>query len=587
MTDTIEIIEQDVLDAQDMHEAKKSAVRRKLKDDYLYYAPRCHKITNKAGGLVPLKLNESQIYVHALLKKELERKGYVRAIMLKCRQWGGSTLVESWFYHKVSYSRGKRCVIMTEADMSRDNLFNMVKTFHENVPEQVRPMTKQSNEKALIFDSPRGSRINGLKSRYDVKTCDSKGGLGITTHFIHLSEYAFFRDNTLNTVAGLIESVPSEHPAILGTQIIMESTANGVGGIFYNTWKESEKQELEGKDPEYLRIFIPWFFHKEYHREITQEQENKIRESITEEEEWLLKQELPSGKMVSYRQLAWRRWKIDTLVPPVGYSKEEFFRQWYPATAQEAFIYSGKQVFQIPDIKRAEEEVYSPQYVGDFNLHTGRFQLEAKGLVKVWEKPKPGVKYVIGADVAEGLAKGDFSCADVFKLPYGQQVAQVHGKIDPDTFGDLICHLGKLYNKALAGVEANNHGLTTLTTMKRNNYSNIYQREKIDSNSDGKKVKAAGWLTTKKSKYKIIDQLRSALRDDESGIVCKETLTECANYTIHEGDDGSCTYGAKLGCFDDRVMSAAIGLEMIYTMPKVRNARTDEAKRRRKLIAGN
>jgi hypothetical protein len=388
-------------------------------------------------------------------------------------------------------------------------------------------------------------------------------------------------------VAGLLESVPSEYPAILGTQIIMESTANGVGGIFYNTWKESEKQEAEGKTPEYLRIFIPWFFHSEYHRNLTREQVQEIKDTLDEDEEWLLKQELPSGQMVSFRQLAWRRWKIDTLVPPVGYTKEEFFRQWYPATSEEAFIYSGKQIFLVGDIKRAEQEVYTPMYVGDFNMHTGRFEKSEKGLVKVWEKPKPGVKYVIGADVAEGLAKGDFSCADVFKLPYGEQVAQIHGKIDPDTFGDLICHLGKLYNKALAGVEANNHGLTTLTRMKHLNYPNIYQREKLDSNSDGKKNKAAGWLTTKKSKYKIIDGLRSALRDGESGIVCQETLTEMKHYTIHEGTDGSHTYGAKLGCFDDRVMSAAIGLEMIFTIPRVRKDREKERKIRRKTLAGN
>ena len=281
------------------------------------------------------------------------------------------------------------------------------------------------------------------------------------------------------------------------------------------------------------------------------------------------------------------RWKIDTLTPPVGYTKEEFFRQWYPATANEAFIYSGKQVFHIGDIKRAEEEVYTPSHIGDFNMHTGRFETRPKGLVKIWEAPKPGCKYVIGADVAEGLAKGDFTCADVFKLPYGQQVAQIHGKIDPDTFGDLLNHLGLLYKKALLGVEANNHGHTTLTRLKHLNYPNLYQREKLDAIGDGKKTKSAGWLTTKKSKYKIIDGLSAALRDGESGLVCQESLDELKNYTIHEGDDGSCTYGAKLGCFDDRVMSAAIGLEMQYTIPKMRKEREAEKKRRRKTLAGN
>jgi hypothetical protein len=570
----------EVVEIDNIAERRKE-VRTRLANDYLYYAPRCHKITNKAGQLIPFTLNESQIYVHGLIQKELDKKGYVRAIMLKCRQWGGSTFVESWYYHKVSYRKGKRVVIMTEADMSRDNLFNMVKTFHENAPKKVRPQTRASNEKALIFDSPKGSAKPGLKSRYDVKTCESKGGLGITTHYIHLSEYAFFKDSALNTVAGLLESVPSEHPAILGTQIIIESTANGVGGIFYNTWKESERQEADGKDPEYLRIFIPWFFHSEYKRELSTSQIEEIRKTLDDDEIWLLKQTLPSGAMVSYMQLAWRRWKISTMVPPIGYTKEEFFRQWYPATADEAFIYSGKTVFMPQHIRDAQEECFSPQYVGDFNMHNGRFEVGTKGMVKIWEKPKPGEKYVVGADVAEGLANGDFTCCDVLKLPHGEQVAQIHGKIDPDTWGEILGHLGKYYNKAMVGVEANNHGHTTLSTLKRNNYPQLYQREKLDSHSEGRKVKSAGWLTTKKSKYKIIDQLVSVMRDRESGIVSMSTLKELGDYTIHEGDDGSCTYGAKLGCFDDLVMSYAIALEMLLTIPKARDER-DKANEKNK-----
>ncbi len=575
MEATIDITDEELGVVENEMDKKRKEKRNRLAQDYLYYAPRCHKITNKAGQLVAFNLNESQLYVHGLLQKELERKGYVRAIMLKCRQWGGSTFVESWFYHKISYRKGKRAVIMTEADLSRDNLFNMVKTFHENAPKQVRPQTRASNEKALIFDTPKGWPVKGLGSRYDVKTCESKGGLGITTHYIHLSEYAFFKDNALNTVAGLLESVPSEYPAIMGTQIIMESTANGVGGIFYNTWKESERQEAKGKDPDYLRIFIPWFYHSAYSIDINEQQIQEIKDTLDEDETWLLKQELPSGAMVSYKQLAWRRWKISTMSAPMGYTKEEYFRQWYPATSEEAFIYSGKVVFPVSDLRKAKDDCFEPQYVGDFDMHKGRFELALKGMVKIWEKPKPGEKYVIGADVAEGLIQGDFTCCDVLKLPYGEQVAQIHGKIDPDTFGEILNFLGKYYNKAVIGVEANNHGHTTINTLKKANYPNLYQREQIESFGDGTKTKSAGWLTTKKSKYRIIDQLRSALRDNESGVNCAETLQEMGEFTIHEGDDGSCTYGAKLGCFDDRVLSYAIALEMLLTSPKARDKREE------------
>ena len=579
MSETLEITQEDLGLTDEEMVAKRKTMIGKLATDYRFYAPRCHKITNKDGKLIPFELNEAQQYIYDRLQKELERRGYVRAIMLKARQFGGSTLIESWFYHKITFRKGKRVVIMTEADLSRDNLFNMVKTFHENAPKAVRPQTRASNEKALIFDTPKGSPVKGLKSRYDVKTCDSKGGLGITTHFIHLSEYAFFKDSALNTVAGLLESVPSEYPAILGTQVIIESTANGTGGIFYEKWKQSEKEEAEGKIPEYMRIFIPWYYHPEYELPVSKEQLKEIKATLTDEEKWLLKQELPSGKMVSYRQLQWRRWKIPTMSAPFGFTREEYFKQWYPATSEEAFIYSGKSIFSASQVKKAEEETYTPLYVGDLNMHTGRFEANEKGRLKVWEKPKAGCKYVIGADVAEGLVTGDFTCADVLKLPYGQQVAQIHGKIDPDTFGDILNYLGKWYNKALMGVEANNHGLTTITRLKHLGYANLYQRETLDANADGRKAKKAGWLTTKKSKYKIIDSLRSALRDGEAGIACMETLLEMGSYTVND-EDGS--YGAKLGCFDDRVISMAIALEMLFTVPKARNERNDAIKRTKK-----
>lgn len=558
---------------------RKLAIRRRLATDYLYYAPRCHKIIDKNGRLIPFKLNEAQKYIHAIFEKELKERGYIRAIMLKARQFGGSTLVESWFYHKVSHKKGKRAVIMTEADMSRDNLFNMVKTFHENAPASVRPHTKNSNEKALIFDTSRESELKGLKSRYDVKTCDSKGGLGITTHFIHLSEYAFFKDAALNTVAGLLESVPSEYPAILGTQVIIESTANGTGGIFYNRWKASEKEEAEGKRPEYTRIFIPWFFHTEYQLDITPHQLMEIKKTITEEEEWLLKQTKPDGSYVTYQQLAWRRWKIRSGEAPVGYTKEEYFKQWYPATADEAFIYSGKAIFPASQLNLAIEECYSHKFVGDFNMHNGRFENDLKGKIKIWEKPKIDGKYVIGADVSEGLQHGDFDSADVLKLPYGQQVAHLHGKMDPDTYGEVLNLLGRYYNIALLGVECNNHGHATIGKLKHLGYPNLYQREALDSNADGKKVKKAGWLTTRNSKYKIVDGLRGALRDQETGIACVDTVIEMGNFVVKD-DNGQ--YGAKLGCFDDRVMSYCIAYEMVNTVPQAREERDEAVRRSRK-----
>jgi len=131
----------------------------------------------------------------------------------------------------------------------------------------------------------------------------------------------------------------------------------------------------------------------------------------------------------------------------------------------------------------------------------------------------------------------------------------------------LLNALGRWYNSALLGVEANNHGLTTNITLRDLGYPNLYIQKSIDDGYSGEREQSRiGWLTTSKSKPYIIDLLSAELREGTSGIVCKETIQECQTYIVHE--DGS--YGAQSGCYDDRVMSKAITSEMVRQSPNYR-----------------
>jgi hypothetical protein len=553
------------------------AIRRKFRDDFLYYAPRALRIINETGEMVPFHLNKSQMLGHKLIEAQLESKGYVRANVLKPRKLGFSTYTEGRFYWKTSHRTGMGAMIMTEADQSRDSLFRMVKTYHENVPDLLRPETLQSNEKALVFDNARGT---GLKSRYDVKTCDSKGGKGITTHFNHWSECAYFSKSSLDNLSGLMESIPSRFPQILGTEVIKESTANGTAGHFYDEWTKAENMIKAGKVPEYINIFIPWTFDEGYRKPVSHEEAAYIVSTLTDEEKWLLAFVNPDNTRVTIENVAWRRHKIDNVIAPIGYTKEDYFKQWFPITPDEAFVFSGTSIFRVADLKMAELECYNPIDRGSFN-YFGKFVSNDEGIMKIWQRPRMNETYVIGADVAEGIQTEDrdYSSADVINCRTGQQVAHVHCKLDPDRFGEFLNHLGRYYNDALMGVEANNHGLTTLTTLKHKSYRRLYQRETLDANAQNRKTKKSGWLTTSKSKYKIIDGLVGIIRDRDSGIVCLETLGEFGHYSIME--DGS--FGAILGKHDDRVMSYAIAYEM-YIGNVINRASQDG---RQRLNSGN
>lgn len=85
-------------------------IRARLMTDFAHYAAKCLKVRAKGGRIVPLKLNSAQKYIHERLEEQLVTTGRVRALILKGRQQGCSTM-----RYAVEYSGGKRFVRITAA----------------------------------------------------------------------------------------------------------------------------------------------------------------------------------------------------------------------------------------------------------------------------------------------------------------------------------------------------------------------------------------------------------------------------------------------------------------------------------------
>jgi hypothetical protein len=214
-----------------------------LKGDFTYYAPRCLKVKSKAGQIVPFTLNRSQLYLHQKIEDQIARMGRVRVIVLKGRQQGISTYVEGRFYWKTSMNQGKRAYILTHLQEATDNLFAMTQRYHEHCPGPLKPHTKNQSAKALTFDK--------LDSEFSVATAGSKGtGRSGTGQYMHGSEVGFW-DNAADHMAGIGQTIPEE----AGTEIILESTGNGIGNEFHKRWQDA----VRGKS-DYLAVFIPWFW---------------------------------------------------------------------------------------------------------------------------------------------------------------------------------------------------------------------------------------------------------------------------------------------------------------------------------------
>ncbi len=292
--------------------AAERRVRQKLKENFIHYSARCLKIRPKAGALSALDLNPVQQRIHERAENQRKRTGRVRMLVLKARQPGVSTYIEARFYWRTTHSRGTRAFILTHKDEATDNLFEMAKRFHAHCPPPVRPETTASNAKELKFGR--------LDSSYKVGTAKAEGvGRSDTIQLLHGSEVAHW-PNAEKHAAGVLQAVPD----VEGTEIWLESTANGASGLFYNMCVKAERGEGA-----YELLFIPWFDHSEY-----------VKQPPAD---WM-----PPTAWADYSalhgldpaQLYWAYMKNAELAGSIGGALDDItwlFRQEYPATAMEAF----------------------------------------------------------------------------------------------------------------------------------------------------------------------------------------------------------------------------------------------------------
>jgi hypothetical protein len=287
--------------------------------DVKLHAEICLVILDKDGKKLPLVYNKAQDYIHARLEEQLKRTGKVRAIILKGRQQGGSTYIGGRFYSKCSLTPGRKAFIVAHEEKATTNLFNMVKRYHAHNP--FAPSTSASNAKELVF--------NEIESGYILATAGSKDvGRSNTAQLAHLSEFAFWQGAEMH-LAGLGNTIPEA----AGTEIIIESTANGIGNKFHQMW-----QDAEAGIGEWIAVFVPWFWQDEYRAvvpvgfELTQD-EFKYQQTYD----------------LDLSQMAWRRNKIITY----GKGHEWLFDQEYPATPSLAFKSSTQDPLINPTIVQA------------------------------------------------------------------------------------------------------------------------------------------------------------------------------------------------------------------------------------------
>jgi hypothetical protein len=522
------------------------------------FAPKFLKIKDKNGNIIPLEFNKAQ---RIFLEKIREYDGKpLRFIILKARQLGLSTITEALIFWRTTYNMYRKSAIVGHKIDATNNLYQMTKRYYKYLPEQLKPAIESSNEKVLRY----------LETESEIKLYTAESGdIGSsdTIQDLHLTEVAKWRDPKTSLTA-LLQTVPDKP----NTMIVMESTANGIGGEFYDRWQMATAGESN-----YVPIFISWLIDDEYTLDfIDEEEEYKLKRSLDDIEYGLIE----AG--ATLRHLNWRR-KIG--LPDKCGNDVDRFRQEYPSNSVEAFIASGSPVF---DQKKCyiyfnEASKFKP-IIGNLELKNDGevvFVENERGYLRIFDKDllkeneisdREFYRFANGADVAEGLAQGDYSACATYDRKKEQVCMLWRGHIDADLFGEELYKLFLFQKKkGFFAIERNNHGLTTIKSAYRRGVK-LYYNQSFEKGypSDTGKI---GFLTNSKSKVEIINDLNEWIRDGILESKDKIFWSEALRFVRNEkGQMQAQGKDLDLGVksFDDTVIAYALMIRCSLWMPNYR-----------------
>lgn len=463
------------------------------------------EIVPKSGGRIRFRLNGIQ--------KTYCRRRTQRDVVLKPRQIGFTTLEQARDVYHFLTQRDARvvatCQSITEHTPSKLLSKNYEVMFDslERLGVKIRFKTRSATEWTL---ADRDASLRIVEAGASEAAAIKKGRAGTITR-LHLTETAFY-EYAGETLLAMLECVPGiEH----GSEIVSESTPNGASGTFYRQCKDA----LSGTSG-YRLHFFPWYEAREYRLPL---EEGETVTPRTERE-----QSLVDRHGISSEQLKWYQRK---LAEKEG--KQDLIDQEYPSDPDTCFLVSGRCFFDLPSISQAMSQASPP------------VASEDRGRLRIWQAPKPGGAYVVGADTAEG-GGGDPSAALVFERGTGQHVATLHGQFIPWDFATALAALGKRYNMATLAPERNNHGHAVIQSLQREHrYPAIYKHH------DDK----LGWLTNEASRAPMLDALDASQRRGTFQTDDVAMLGQMRTFVIN--DHGKAE--AARGEHDDLVMGGAIG----------------------------
>ena len=527
----------------------------------------------------------------------------VRLVLLKARQWGGSTtsqLYMAWLQlvHKV----GLNSLIIAHQGAGSDEIKDMFDRMIKNYPVDMLHKLGEvynENEPRLVGVGKSGSihRVPQRNCKIKIGTAERPDSCrGGDYNLVHLSEVGLWKATEGKKPEDIVRAACSGILYAPYTMIVMESTANGTGNYFYTEYKAAVDPKAKSQ---YEAMFVSWFDIEQYSEPFENDKDrigfahkllvNRENNNVTSSRE-------ESGKYL------WWLWKKGATLEAINwYIKERagkndhgIMASEYPSDDIEAFVHSGTMVFDKYKVEELRRSVRPPKFVGDVYAKSDdgaealanlRFKEDNQGLLWVWSLPEIDPdddiidRYLTVVDIGGRTSKADYSVIlviDRLEMIEGGRpsvVAQWYGHIDIDLLAWKAAQIAAFYDNSLLVIESNTvethdnerhieggdqsrYILNQISQI----YPNLYARRQSEDEIIQGMPRKYGFHTNIATKPMIISTLVKVIREQ----LYTERDERCLDEYLTYEKTSRGTYSAISGKHDDLLMTRAIGLHICF-----------------------
>lgn len=433
-------------------------------------------------------------------------------IILKARQLGFSTLAMGLGLHEALFRPGANVLIFSKNQDAANKALGILKVMWQFLPDWMKarlPEVEAESTKHIVWRHEDGS-VSTVKSFAATKTA----GAGETGSYVILDEMALYEDpdQTYRTVLPTVDAAIASGRG----RLLIVSTARGG----YNRFATLYRGAKAGTNP-FVPIFHPWWVSP-----FVGPDEYAAKEKDFRAEPWL-------------------------------------FYAEYPSSEEEAFRESGRPRFvNLPNLGADSDFTYR-----GFLTREGEFVADLDGELRLTElEPDPTADYVLAVDPATGVGLdytvgtiygvGRDGIPDIVAVWRSNLTEQVEAARELARVGEWFTgHRGP----ALIVPEKVGGWADAMIVEWQQNlqYPRLYVHV-LSGTRRNRAQQVIGFPMTPQRRHMVIDRLAEWVDADNPLrlTLYPELRSELGTFVIR--DDGK--VAADVGCHDDAVMSAAIGL---------------------------